>query len=150
MLEDKLLDDYKQALKSKDNIKSSTLSFLRAQVMNAAIAKNKDKLDDEEVVSVIKKQVKSCKESIEQFVKGNRQDLADKELKELEVLQGYLPEEVCEDTLRQLVIEAVKQTQASTIKDMGAVIKAVIAKAGPGADGKLVSSLVKEILLKAA
>ena len=94
MLEEKILNDYKEAMKSRDTLKSSVLSFLRADMLNQATAKKKNKLDDPEIVAVIKKQIKQRQDSIEQFTKGNRLEMAEKEKKELEILKGYLPPEL--------------------------------------------------------
>ncbi len=148
MLEEKIFNDYKEAMKSRDTLKSSVLSFLRASLINAAIEKKKKSLDDPEVVVVIKKQVKQRQDSIEQFQKGNRQDLADKEIKELAILKPYLPEELAADEIKKIIEEAVVSTSASSIKDMGRVMKEVSAKIAGRADSKLVSDLVRERLSK--
>lgn len=149
MLEEKITNDYKEAMKARDTIKSSVLSFLRAQLMNAAVAK-RDKLDDEEVVNVIKKQVKQHKDSIDQFSRGGRQELADREAKELEVLKGYLPPELSEEEIKKIIEEAVVSCEAKDMKDMGRVMKEVSAKIAGRADGKALSSLVRERLVSAS
>lgn len=148
MLEEKILNDYKEAMKAKDTLKSSTLSFLRAEMMNVAIAKKRKALEDQDVIAVVKKQIKQRQDSIEQFKKGNRQDLADKEENELGVLKTYLPPQLSQDEVRKIIAEAVAALGAEGLKDMGRVMKEVTAKIGPSADGKLVSDLVKERLLK--
>jgi len=147
MLEEKILSEYRQAMKSKDTLKSSVLSFLRAEMKNVAIAKKKDGLDDNEAVAVIRKQIKARQESIEQFKQGNRQDLADKEAKELEILKTYLPPELNPDEIKKIIEEAVVETGAQGIKDMGKVMKEVTAKVAGKADGKLVSDLVRQRLV---
>lgn len=148
MLEEKILNDYKEAMKAKDSLKSSTLSFLRAEIMKTAIDKKKKSLDDNDVIAVIKKLIKQHQDSIEQFTKGSRQDLADKEIKELEVLKKYLPPQLSTDEINKIIEEAVATTGAQGLKDMGKVMKEVSAKVGQGADGKLVSDLVRERLSK--
>lgn len=148
MLEEKILNDYKEAMKNRDTIKSSVLNFLRAELINVAIAKKKKKLEDNEIITVIKKQIKERKDSIEQFKKGNRQDLADKETKEYEILKVYLPKELPVDEIKPIIEEVISSTAATGIKDMGRVMKEVVAKIAGQADGKLVSDLVKERLLK--
>lgn len=150
MLEEKILNDYKEAMKSRDTLKSSVLSFLRADMMNVAVAKKKNKLDDSEAISVIKKQIKQRQDSIEQFTKGNRLDMAEKEKKELEVLKTYLPPELSVDEIKKIIEEAVALTGAQGIKDMGKVMKEVNTKIAGQADGKLVSDMVKERLSKPA
>lgn len=146
MLEDKILSDYKEAMKSKDALKVSTLSFLRAAMQNLAIDKKKEKLDDADVVGLIKKQIKQRQDSVEQFKKGNRQDLAEKEIKEMEILKSYLPKELSADEVKKIVEDAIASTGASGPKDMGRVMKEVLGKTAGLADGKLVSDLVKEKL----
>ena len=146
MLEEKILNDYKEAMKARDTLKSSVLSFLRAELMNTALAKKKNKLEDAEAISVIKKQVKQRQDSIEQFKKGMRQDLADKETKELEILKSYLPEELAEEEIKRLVEEVIASSGASGMKDMGMVMKELAPKIAGRADGKLVSDLVKSKL----
>ncbi len=143
MLEEKILEDYKIALKQKDTIKTSILNFLRSEVSYYRIDKKKDKLDDQDVISVIKKQVKSHQDSIEQFEKGNRPDLAEKEKKELEILKTYLPQELSEAELRGIVEEVLSSIPNATVKEMGKVMKEVMAKSGGRADGKLISDLVR-------
>jgi len=150
MLEEKITNDYKEAMKAKDAIKSSILSLVRAEMMNAAIAKKKKQLDDEDILSVIRKQVKQHQDSIEQFKKGNRQDLVDKEEKELEILKGYLPAEMPAAELNKIIDEAIASTAASGMKDMGKVMKEVGSKVAGRADSKTVSDLVKLRLSKPA
>lgn len=146
MLQEKIGKDYIQAMKDKDQVKSQTLNFLRAQIKNVQLDKRVDALDDQEVVAVLKKQVKQRKDSIEQFKNGGRDDLVAKEEGELAILKTYLPEELSEDVLKGMVQEAISDTKASSMKDMGGVMKAVLDKAAGQADNKTVSSLVKEAL----
>lgn len=148
MLEEKILDDFKKAMKDKDAVKVSTLSFLRSELKNAAIDKRKKELDDSEVSAVIKKQIKQRQDSIEKFKQGSRQDLADKETKELEILKSYLPQEVSEEEIIAAVDEAIKTTAAGGPQDMGKVMKELLAKFAGRADNKLVSQIVKVKLAK--
>lgn len=143
MLGEKIFNDYKQAMKDKDAIRSSTLSFLRAELANLLIEKRKKNLDDTEVISAIKKQIKQHQDSIEQFKKGNRQDLVDKETRELEILKSYLPQELSTEEVKKIIEESVKEAQAAGPKDMGKVMKVVLARIAGRADGKLLSDLVK-------
>jgi len=150
MLEEKILNDFKDALKQKDSLKVSTLSFLRGQFGYAALEKKKDKLDDADCLAVIKKLMKQRQDSIEQFTAGGRMDLADKEAKELLILRSYVPPEMSREEIIKIVEETVKALGAFGIKDMGNVMKEVRLKAGGSADGKLVSELVRERLSKQA
>ncbi|MCX5706825.1 MAG: GatB/YqeY domain-containing protein [Candidatus Omnitrophica bacterium] len=148
MLEEKILNDYKEAMKAKDTLKSSVLSFLRAEMINVATSKKKAKLDDGEVIPVIKKQIKQRQDSIEQFTKGNRLEMAGKENKELGILKAYLPAELALEEIKKIIEEAISLTQSVTMKDMGKVMKEVNLRIAGQADGKLVSDLVKERLSK--
>lgn len=148
MLEEKILDDFKKAMKDKDALKVSTLSFLRSELKNAAIDKRKQSLDDTEAIAVIKKQIKQRQDSIDKFKQGSRQDLADKEAKELEILKSYLPQEVSEEEIKAAVEEAIKKTGASSAQDMGKVMKELLSKFAGRADNKLVSEIVKARLVK--
>jgi uncharacterized protein YqeY len=147
-LEEKIFNDYKEAMKNKDTLKSSVLSFLRAGLINVAMEKKKKALEDNDVVAVIRKQVRERQDSIEQFQKGNRLDLAEKETKELEILKSYLPPEFSPEEIKKIIEEAISVTGAQDMKDMGKVMKEVTAKVAGQADGKLISDLVKERLAK--
>ncbi len=146
MLEEKINKDYIAAMKEGDKVKSSTLSFLRAQLKNILIEKKIDKLEDKDVIVVIKKQVKQRQESIIQFEKGGRQDLAGKETAESAILKEYLPEEMSEQELEGIVSGAIGESGAESMKDMGKVMKIVTGKVQGQADNKLVSELVKRAL----
>lgn len=150
MLEEKILNDYQEAMKNKDTLKASVLSFLRAELLNVAIAKKKKKLDGNDIISVIRKQIKERQDSIEQFKSGNRIDLAEKETKELEILKSYLPPQLTEDEIKKIIEEAILASDASSLKDMGRLMKEVTEKIAGRADGKLVSDLVKERLSQEA
>lgn len=146
MLADKIFDDYKEAMKARDALKSSVLSFLRADMLNLATAKKKDKLDDSEIIPVIKKQIKQRQDSVEQFTQGGRLEAAEKEKKESEILKSYLPAEMPVEEIKRLIEEAVSATGASSMKDMGRLMKELTPKIAGGADGKLVSDLVRQRL----
>ena len=146
MLTEQINKDYIQAMKAKDTLRSSTLSFLRAQIKNVMIDKKAEELEDSDVIAVIKKQVKQRQDSIEQYEKGERGDLAEKEKNEMAILQEYLPEEMSEEELKPIIKETIDEVQASSMKDMGNVMKAVIPKVEGRADNKMVSNLVRQAL----
>ena len=146
MLEQKIKEDYFQALKNKDKIRSSTLNFLRAQFKNHIINNKLDQLDDKDAISIIKKQIKQRQDSIEQFSAGQRQDLVEKETAELNILKEYMPEELSEDEMKKIITEVVKETNAQSMKDMGHVMKAALEKMAGRADNKVVSQIVKSAL----
>ena len=148
MLEDQIHNDYKQAMKNREAIRVSTLSLLRSQLKYVLIEKKAEKLSDGDVIGVIKKQAKQRQDAIEQYEKGGRLDLADKEKQEFAILKSYLPEEMNEAQLTTLIEEAVGETQATSIKDMGKVMPVAIAKVAGRADTKLISELVKQTLSK--
>lgn len=145
-LEEKLENEFKAALKEKNAIKVSTLRMLKADINNLKLDKNIKDLSGEEIVRIIKRHVKQHKESIEQFEKGKREDLVEKETKELNILKGYLPEEMPEEELKKIIKDTVSELKASGKKDMGKVMKAVMQKVKGSADGKKVSEMVSGML----
>jgi len=146
MLTERITNDYKQAMKDKAAVKSSTLSLLRSQFKNVMIEKKAEQLPDADAIAIIKKQVKQRQDSIEQYEKGGRQDLADREKQELAILQEYLPAEMAEDQLKTIIADAIKESNAAGPKDMGSVMKLVVAKVAGQADNKTVSNLVRQAL----
>jgi uncharacterized protein YqeY len=137
--------DIKDALKSGAKDKLSTLRMLSAALKNKQIDK-KRQLNDEEILETVRSLIKQRKDSIEQFGKGGRQDLVDKESAEVAVLEVYLPQQLAREEIEAMVREAVAQTGAHGARDMGKVMKALIPLVGGRADGKLVSELVKQAL----
>jgi uncharacterized protein YqeY len=146
MLDDRIHKDYIAAMKGRDRLKAATLNFLRAQMKNVLIEKRRDQLSDQDIITVIKKQIKQRQDSIAQYAQGGRQDLVEKETAEMAVLKEYLPEEMSEQELEGLVTEAIAQTQANSMKDMGQVMKVMTEKVQGRADNKLISELVKRAL----
>ena len=147
MLHEQINKDYVTAMKARDTVRSATINFLRAQLKNVVIDKKVEILDDESVITVIKKQIKQRQDSIEQFDKAGRQELVDKDKAELAILKSYLPAELSEDALKVMVKDAIKEVQASSVKDMGRVIKAVQEKTKGSADNRVVSEIVKAALM---
>ena len=147
-LEEKIGQDYVLAMKARDSFASSVLSFLRAQIKNVKVDKRLEQVPDEEVISVIKKQVKQRQDSINQFKAGGRMDLAEKEEKEMVFLKNYLPPEMSTEKLKGIVDEVVAASGATSIKDMGRVMKDVLSRVAGQADNQAVGVLVKERLSK--
>lgn len=137
--------DVKNALKSGAKDKVSTLRMLNAALKNKQIDKRRP-LTEEEIVETVRSNIKQRKDSIEQFSKGGRQDLVDKETAEVTVLEAYLPQSLSREDLVAMVRDAIAQTGAQGAKDMGKVMKALIPMVGGRADGKLISELVKNSL----
>lgn len=150
MTKQQLKDELKQAMLSRDTVKTSVLRMVISAIGYFEIQKGGAGYEatDEEVLSVIQKEVKQHKDSIEQFKNAGRQELIDKENKELEILQAYLPAQMAEEEIKTLVEEAVKQTGASAPADMGKVMSALMPKVKGKADGSLVSKIVREALAK--
>lgn len=148
MLKHKLQEELKQAMLARNELKTSVLRLLLSAINYHEIQKGGAgyQATDEDIFSVIQKQIKSRKESIEQFQKGKRQDLADKETKELEILNSYLPKQIPEEELKLIIEETLKATGAKTIFDMGKVMGALLPKLKGRADLGLVSKIVKEKL----
>ena len=145
-LNDQVSADIAAAMKARDPSRLSALRMLKAAVMNKSVEKGHD-LADGEVLQVVASLVKQRRDSIEQFAKAGRTDLVDKETGELAVLQAYLPPSATPEEIDAAVAEAIAETGATSAKDMGRVMKAVMPKlAGKNADGKAVNEAVRRTL----
>ncbi len=142
---ERLQEDLKNSMKAKDGTRVSVLRFLLAAVKNREIA-NKGPLEDEQVLQEITSSAKRRRESIDAFREAGRQDLVEKEEAELAILNDYLPERMSEEDLRSLIQEVITATGASSMGDLGAVMKQVMPRISGQADGKLVNQIVREIL----
>ncbi|MCK4917800.1 MAG: GatB/YqeY domain-containing protein [Candidatus Omnitrophica bacterium] len=147
MLEKKIYSDYIDALKSKNKYKTNYLSFIRSELKNHAINLKKDGLDDSEVLIILKKLQKRLFDTKESISPNTRQDLLNDLDKELLILNQYLPKLLNNSELLEIIDEVILQTNASSIKDMGNVMKEVLSKVGLKADSKILSSLVKNKLI---
>jgi len=140
--------DMVAAMKSKDELRLSTLRMVKAALKNKEIEK-REALTDQEAMAVLGTLIKQRKDSIEQFTKGGRLELADKEAAEIRIIEGYLPKAVGEEEIAATVRAVIGEMGSATMKDMGAVMKNVMARfAGARVDGKVVSDLVKRELSK--
>ncbi len=145
-LSDRLTEDLKLAMKSRDQLRMDVIRMIKAAVLNKEVELKRD-LDDAEMSRVMTTLVKQRRESIEQFEKAQRTELVDKERKEIEIIESYLPTPLSPQELEAIVASAVAETGSRTLKDMGTVMKAVMARlAGQSIDGKQVSDLVKSRL----
>ena len=143
---DRLAEDIKTAMKARDQLRLDVIRMAKAALMNREI-ELKGTLDDAESTRVMVGLVKQRKESVEQFQKGQRPDLADKEIKEIAIIETYLPKALSQDEVRTLVEAVIAETGATSPKDMGNVMKAVMARlAGQTVDGKVISDLVRRRL----
>ena len=147
MLEDKIYQDYIQALRAKDRQRRDFLSLIRADIKNQAINLKKDKLEDDEVLAVLKKAQKNLQDAKESIVKSGRTDLLEGLEKESAILSEYLPKPLEEAQILEIVNAVISELSASSMKDMGKVMKEVLVRVGVRADSKMVSNLVKEKLI---
>ncbi|MBV4419972.1 GatB/YqeY domain-containing protein [Clostridium tyrobutyricum] len=146
-LKERLQEDWKQALKSKDKFKAGTISMARAAVLLVEKTDRKQ-LDDEQIIGILAKEVKQRREAVLEFKKGNRQDLVDNAENEIKILLSYLPQQLNEEEISEIVHQAVNEVGANSIKDMKKVMAIVVPKTKGRADGKLVSQIVKQYLNK--
>src|ERR1700686_2075790 len=145
-IKDQIIADMTAAMKAKDAARTSTLRLLKAAIVNREIEKG-GALDDEELAKLLRSQVKQRHDSVEQYQKGGRQDLAEKETAEIAVIEGYLPLAASPEEIEQAVAAAIAETGATSMKEMGAVMKAaMILLAGKNPDGRTVSDTVKKKL----
>jgi hypothetical protein len=144
-LEEKLVDEMKQAMKSNDKLRLSTIRMIRSAIKNKEIEQRK-KLDDEGIFRVIQGMVRKSEESIEQFKAGGRMDLVEKEQKEVETMKSFLPQPLSREEILRIIDQSIEETQASSLKDLGKVMKSVMPRLEGKADGKLINQLVKEKL----
>lgn len=148
MLKDKIQTDLKDAMIAKNEEALSTIRMLKSALQYFEIQKGGAGYEatDEDVVEVVGREIKKRKESIEMFEKGGRAELADKETREMELLKGYLPTQLSDEEIKEIVKNAISQTGASSIQDMGKVMGAIAPLIKGKADGGVVSTLVRENL----
>ena len=145
-LRDRLTEDLKLAMKARDQLRMDVIRMIKAAVLNKEVEMKKD-LDDAEMSRIMTTMIKQRKESVEQYERGQRAELAAKERQEISIIETYLPKALSPEELAQTVDTVIRETGASSAKDMGAVMKAVMARlAGQPVDGKQVSDLVRSKL----
>ncbi len=146
-IKERLQEDWKQAMKAKERFKAGVLSTAKSAIL---LVEKTDgiKLEDEQVIEILAREIKQRKETMLEFEKGNRQDLVDQSKAEIEILLDYLPQQLSEDEIFDIIKQTAIEVGANSIKDMGKVMSAVRPKTVGRADGKLVSQMVKEYLNK--
>ena len=144
-LKDKLAEDLKNSMKNKDVVRKNTVQLVRSGILQFE-KDNKVVLDDDGVIDVIAKELKQRRDSLPEFEKSGRDDLIEKLHREMEVLMEYLPKQLTEDELCDIIKDAIAETSASSIKDMGKVMGIVTAKTKGRADAKLIGVLAKKLL----
>ncbi len=145
MLIDRLNEDMKSSMKERDTLKTQVLRMVLSDCKYARVEKRAD-LTDEEVLQVLKRAIKSREDSETQYRQANRPDLADKESAEIAVVRAYLPEPLPQAELEAIVDEAIRETGASSVKDMGRVMKSVLSVHAARVDGKALQALVSSRL----
>ncbi len=142
-LSQKIVSDLTVSMKAQDALRTSTLRMVKAALMNRQIEKG-GALDDDEVSKLLRSLVKQRRDSVEQYEKAGRQELADKEKAEIEIIEAYLPQSASQEEIENAVTTAIAETGAASMKDMGKVMKAVqAALTGRNADGRMISEIVK-------
>ena len=145
MLKEKLMEDLKVSMREKNNLRKNTVPMVRAAILQ--IEKDKGiEVDDNKILEIIAKEVKSKKDALVDFEKGGREDLIKQTNEEIAVLQEYLPKQLTHDELKEKIQGVIAKVGATSIKDMGAVMKEAKAQIGTAADGKSINEVVKELL----
>jgi len=144
-LKDALMQDLKTAMKEKDTLKKSVITLVRAAIKQFEVD-TRTEMDDEGILDIMTKQLKQKRDAIEEFRKGNREDLVEEAENEIEILLSYLPKQLSEEEIRAIVKDTVSELGANGPKDMGKVMSALMPKVKGKADGKIVSRVVKESL----
>ena len=145
MLKEKLLEDLKQSMKEKNVIRKNTVQMVRAAILK--IEKDtKEEVDDNKIIEIIAKEQKGKKDALQDFEKAGREDLIAQTKEEMKILEEYLPKQLSKEELKQEITKIIEEIGATSIKDMGKVMKEAKAKIGAAADGRAISEVVKEIL----
>lgn len=145
MLKEKLMEDLKNAMKEKNINKKNAIQMVRTAILQ--IEKDKGiEVEDPKILEIIAKEVKTRKDSIIEFEKGGREDLVNQAKEEIEALAGYLPKQLSKEEIKEKVSVIIKNIGATSMKDMGAVMKEAKVELGTSADGKTINEVVKELL----
>ena len=146
MLKEKLLEDLKLAMKEKDEIKKNTVQMVRAAILQ--IEKDKAiEVTDEQIIDIIAKEVKKRKDAALDFEKSGREDLIEKNKQEIDILATYLPKQLTKEEIELIVKDIIAELNATSIKDMGKVMKLAKEKIGASSDGKTINEVVKSLLV---
>ncbi len=145
MLKEKLLEDLKNSMKEKNEIRKNTVQMVRAAILQI----EKDKgitVEDDKIIEIIAKEVKVKKDALVDFEKGGRDDLVNQTKMEIEILQEYLPKQLSKEEIKLEIQKVISDLGATSIKDMGPVMKEAKSRIGAGADGRAINEVVKELL----
>lgn len=144
-LKEKLQEDLKSSMKNKDTIKKSVVTLIRAAIKQHEVD-NRVELADDAIIDIISKQLKQRKDSLAEFEKANRDDLVEETKSEIQVLEGYLPQQLSEEELEKIVIETIAEVGATSMKDMGKIMATIKPETAGRADGRKINELVKKNL----
>ncbi len=144
-LKEKLQEDLKSSMKNKDTVRKSVITLVRAAIKQYEVD-NRKELGDDGVIEIISKQLKQRKDSLVEFEKAGRDDLIEETKSEIQVLEEYLPQQLSEDELEQIVIETIAEVGATSMKDMGKIMSTIKPKTAGRADGRKINELVKKNL----
>lgn len=145
MLKEKLLEDLKMSMKEKNEVRKNAVQMVRAAILQVE-KDNGVTLEDEKIVQIIAKEVKKRKDSLDDYIKGGRQDIVAQVEEEISILSEYLPKQLSKEEIEKIVKEIIEQVGATSMKDMGKVMKEAKEKIGASADGKAINEVVKELL----
>ncbi len=145
MLKEKLMQDFKDAMKEKDELKKNTVMMIRAAILQVEKDTQKE-LNDDSITEIIAKELKKRKDSLEEIIKSGRQDMIEQVNSEIAIIKVYLPEELTEEELTSIIKDTITEVGATSMKDMGKVMQAVKAKTTGRADGKTINEIVKKLL----
>lgn len=143
-LKEKLMEDLKTSMKNKETIRKNTITMVRAAIKQIEVDQRKE-VTEEEIFEIISKQAKERRLAIEDFKRGSREDLVSQTEAEIEILLEYLPKQLTEDEVEQIVVETIKEINATSMKDIGLIMKAVMPKVKGKTDGNIVNKVVKKI-----
>ncbi len=146
-LKENLLKELKEAMQAKDTLKKDTITMLRASILQVEKDGQKE-LSEDDMLAIVAKEVKKRKESIGEYEKAGREDIVNNLKREIEILEVYMPKQLSNEEIREIVKNAISETGAASVRDMGKVMQNVRTKTQARADGKLVSDIVKEELNK--
>lgn len=145
MLKEKLLEDLKMSMKEKNEVRKNAVQMVRAAILQVE-KDNGITLEDEKIIQIIAKEVKKRKDSLDDYIKGGREDIVKQVEEEINILSEYLPKQLSKEEIEKMVKEIIEQVGAESIKDMGKVMKETKEKIGARADGKAINEVVKELL----
>ena len=145
MLKEKILEDLKMSMKEKNEVRKNAVQMVRAAILQVE-KDNGITLEDEKIIQIIAKEVKKRKDSLDDYIKGGREDIVKQVEEEINILSEYLPKQLSKEEIEKMVKEIIEQVGAESIKDMGKVMKEAKEKIGARADGKAINEVVKELL----